>query len=189
MQIKKWENKKALRREILAKRSSMTADTVLEKSQRICENVISSKFYKNCKKLCLYMPIRNEVDVRLLLEPARTDGKSVYLPKVLPENYMEFYSYNESTALISGAYDILEPDSTEILEPDEDTLIIMPGAVFSKDNKRIGYGGGYYDRYLAKHPECKTMAVAYDFQVLEQIPYEEHDVCPDVVMSCTRPTN
>jgi 5-formyltetrahydrofolate cyclo-ligase len=181
------EKKKILRKEILAKRSAMTADTVLEKSRCICENVICSDLYKNCKKLCLYMPIRNEVDVRLLLEPAWTDGKQVYLPKVLPDDYMEFYSYNESTALISGAYNILEPDSKEILVPDSDTLIIMPGAVFSKDNKRIGYGGGYYDRYLAKHPECKTIAVAYDFQILEHIPYEEHDVCPDVVINCTQP--
>jgi 5-formyltetrahydrofolate cyclo-ligase len=181
------EKKKLLRKEILAKRSAMTADEVLKQSRRICENVICSKFYKSCKKLCLYMPIRNEVDVRLLLEAAWDDGKQVYLPKVLPDDYMEFYSYNESTALISGAYNILEPDSKEILVPDSDTLIIMPGAVFSKDNKRIGYGGGYYDRYLAKHPECKTIAVAYDFQILEHIPYEEHDVCPDVVINCTQP--
>jgi 5-formyltetrahydrofolate cyclo-ligase len=181
------EKKKLLRKEILAKRSAMTADEVLKQSRRVCENVICSDLYKNCKKLCLYMPIRNEVDVRLLLEAAWDDGKQVYLPKVLPDDYMEFYSYNESTALISGAYNILEPDSKEILVPDSDTLIIMPGAVFSKDNKRIGYGGGYYDRYLAKHPECKTIAVAYDFQILEHIPYEEHDVCPDVVINCTQP--
>jgi 5-formyltetrahydrofolate cyclo-ligase len=129
------------------------------------------------------MPIRNEVDVRLLLEPARSDGKLVYLPKVLPEDYMEFYSYTENTSLISGAYNILEPDSKDVLVPDSDTLIIMPGAVFSKDRERIGYGGGYYDRYLAAHPECKTVAVAYDFQILEQIPYEEHDICPDLVVS------
>jgi 5-formyltetrahydrofolate cyclo-ligase len=181
------EKKKLLRKEILAKRSAMTADEVLKQSRCICENVICSTFYKSCKNLCLYMPIRNEVDVRLLLEPAWADKKQAYLPKVLPEDYMEFYSYNESTALISGAYNILEPDSKDILVPDSDTLIIMPGAVFSKDNKRIGYGGGYYDRYLAKHPECKTIAVAYDFQILEHIPYEEHDVCPDVVINCTQP--
>jgi 5-formyltetrahydrofolate cyclo-ligase len=182
------EKKKEIRREILAKRSAMTSSEVLEQSRRICENVISTDLYQECKTLCLYMPIRNEVDVRLLLEPARADGKNVYLPKVLKdiksaEYYMEFYSYTEDTALISGAYNILEPDSDEILVPDNDTLIIMPGAVFSKDNQRIGYGGGYYDRYLAKHTGCKTIAVAYDFQILEQIPYEEHDMCPDEIIT------
>jgi 5-formyltetrahydrofolate cyclo-ligase len=100
---------------------------------------------------------------------------------------MEFYIYDEATALINGAYNILEPASDEILEPDSDTLIIMPGAVFSKDKKRIGYGGGYYDRYLAEHPECKTIAVAYNFQILDEIPYEEHDMCPDLIVNCTRP--
>jgi 5-formyltetrahydrofolate cyclo-ligase len=181
------EKKKEIRREILKKRSVMSPDEVLEQSQCICENVVLSESYKSCKKLCLYMPIRNEVDVRLLIESARADGKSIYLPKVMPGDYMEFFAYTRDTALVSGAYGILEPDSndafTEVLTPDGDTLIIMPGAVFSKDNRRIGYGGGYYDRYLAEHTECKTMAVAYDFQILDEIPYEEHDMCPDVIIT------
>jgi 5-formyltetrahydrofolate cyclo-ligase len=197
-EISQREIKNELRKRILKKRSAMTPAEVSEQSRKICKNVICSKLYSDSKKLCLYMPIRNEVDVRLLIEPARADGRSVYLPRIVKnvkkeqsadnhalmfEDYMEFYSYTEDTSLVSGAYNILEPDNDEILVPDNDTLIIMPGAVFSRDNKRIGYGGGYYDRYLSLHPECKTIAVAYDFQILDEIPYEEHDICPDVVVS------
>ena len=84
--------------------------------------------------------------------------------------------------IITGAYDIRESRSEEILEPGEGTLIIMPGAVFTPWKDRIGYGGGFYDRFLEEHPECKTIAVCYDLQVVDELPVEEHDMKPDYVV-------
>ena len=84
--------------------------------------------------------------------------------------------------IITGAYDIRESRSEEILEPGEGTLIIMPGAVFTPWKDRIGYGGGFYDRFLDEHPECKTIAVCYDLQVVDELPVEAHDRKPDYVV-------
>ena len=71
----------------------------------------------------------------------------------------------------------------DILEPDERTLIIMPGSVFDVHGHRIGYGGGYYDKYLARHTQCRTIAVCFDFQIVEELPAEDHDICPELIVS------
>ena len=77
---------------------------------------------------------------------------------------MDFFRYDEDTVLVTGSYDIMEPDSDEMLEPDENTLIIMPGAVFSESRDRIGYGGGYYDRYLEKYRSASQLRYAMIFR-------------------------
>lgn len=175
-------NKKELRKKILDLRSQLAADEVKTQSQTICTRVTEEKVYEETKNVCLYMPVRNEVDVSYLLTDARDSEKNVWLPKVR-DNDMEFCLYAENTELVSGAYGIPEPSSEYALEPDEGTLIIMPGAVFSCKGDRIGYGGGYYDRYLEKYPMCKTIAVCYDFQLLDDIPYEPHDIKPHRIIS------
>ena len=98
---------------------------------------------------------------------------------------MDFYTYNEQTALVEGAYHILEPDSMVQLEPEKTggtCLIVMPGAVFTRSCDRIGYGGGYYDRYLAAHPDCHTAAVGYAIQIVDSIMTEATDIKPEVVL-------
>ena len=175
-------NKKELRKKILDLRSRLAADEVKTQSQTICTRVTEEKAYEEAKNVCLYMPVRNEVDVSYLLKDALDSEKNVWLPKVR-DNDMEFCHYDENTELVSGEYGILEPSSEYMLEPDEGTLIIMPGAVFSCKGDRIGYGGGYYDRYLEKHPACKTIALCYDFQIKEEIPTELHDIRPDQIIS------
>ena len=113
--------------------------------------------YEDAEDLCLYMPIRNEVDLEILREAAWRDGKRVWLPKVFGER-MEFHFFGPESSLEEGAYGILEPEAGEVLEPGEATLVVMPGAVFSKSHDRIGYGGGYYDRYLVHVPYEKRIA-------------------------------
>ncbi len=179
------EEKKRIRQEILRKRAALDSEYIERYSKLLCEKLMNTPEYKCCSSICLYMPIKNEIDVRHILENAWACGKKVYLPKILQGDdglYMDFYQYDKATPLIEGPYNILEPDSDDALVPDKDTLIIMPGAVFSKDRVRIGYGGGYYDRYLSHNPVCKTMAVAYDFQVLDKLVCDVHDVRPQKVL-------
>lgn len=175
-------DKSEIRKEMLDKRASLTQDKVKEISQMICIAVRVLESYKTAKNVCLYMPIKNEVDVRYVMEDARHEGKDIWLPKVNGKN-MDFYSYGMNTKLIKGSYGILEPDSNEILIPDKKTFIVMPGAAFSEKHDRIGYGGGYYDRFLNKHNMCMTAAVCYNFQILPQIPVESYDIRPDVIVS------
>lgn len=173
--------KKELRKKILQKRAEMTEQQVSAYSEAICGKILKNPIYQQSNHLCLYMPIRNEVDVTLLINPARESGKCVWLPKII-DGQMDFYLYGADTALAEGAYHIPEPVSECRLVPDASTLVIMPGAVFSATHDRIGYGGGYYDRYLSEYPVCRTLAVCYDFQVVPELPGEEHDIKPDHII-------
>ena len=175
-------DKKEIRKQILAKRRELSDSEVHETSLIICNNIRKSKAYKNASDICLYMPINNEVDVAIMVDGVLSDGKKAWLPRVHGDE-MDFYHYDKDTPVIIGAYNITEPDSDIVLEPDDKTLIVMPGAVFSIERDRIGYGGGFYDKYLDKHSEVKTIAACFDFQILDSIPSEEHDIKPLAVIS------
>ncbi len=175
-------SKKDIRNTVLDIRKNFDTNSLKIYSKIICNRVIREQLYLNCENIALYMAISNEVGLDELLQDAYDKGKKIWLPKVINKE-MDFYSYTKDTELITGAYNIPEPNSHEILVPNEKTLIIMPGAVFSKDRARIGYGGGYYDKYLCKYPQCKTIAVCYNFQIMPWIPSDEHDIKPNMIIS------
>lgn len=177
--------KKELRKTVLAARRAMDREEVRRASKIICEKVRETQAYQRATSLCLYMPIHNEVEADLLIDPALAEGKKVYIPKVLEEE-MIFNLYDTDLIREDGPYHIRESLSKEILQPDENTLIIMPGAVFDPEKNRIGYGGGYYDRYLSRYPMCMTAAVCYDLQIVERIPAEDFDIRPQMIVSETR---
>lgn len=176
------KTKKELRKEILKRREALEAEMVAEASAEICHMIQALNMYEEAEDLCLYMPIRNEVDLEILRKAAWEDGKRVWLPKV-DGKQMEFHFFGPESRLEEGAYGILEPEAGQVLVPGEATLVVMPGAVFSKSHDRIGYGGGYYDRYLSEHPQCRTMAVCHDLQIVDDLPAEEHDIRPDAIVS------
>lgn len=189
--------KKEIRKAVLAERSALDDETVALASQVICRKIMGIDAYEEATDVCLYMPMRNEVDVLLLAEAAEAEGKRVWVPKVIEkttgqgaEKKAGVMVFNRFTGLdeediITGAYDIRESSSEEILEPNDTTLIIMPGAVFTPWKDRIGYGGGFYDKFLDEHPQCKTIAPCYDLQVVDELPVEAHDRKPDYVVSET----
>lgn len=176
------QTKKELRGPILARRKAMSTDEVDSLSRIICGKIQQMDVYREADDICLYMPIRNEVDVTGLIGPARRQGKKVWIPLVTGET-MVFNAYEEDKMGEEGAFHIPESSSEEILSPSENTLIIMPGSVFDVHGNRIGYGGGYYDRYLQQYPFCRTAAVCYDFQIVDQLPAEEHDRKPELIVS------
>lgn len=179
-----FPEKKELRRQMLAWRQRLTEEEVTEKSGIICSRLKEHNVFLSSDNICLYMPVKNEVNVTLLFDEVWKKEKRIWLPRVSGDK-MQFYSYDRDTALLSGRYDIREPDSTTELISGDGTLVIMPGAVFSRTCQRIGYGGGYYDRYLEENPRCHTMAVCYEFQILEDIPSEPHDIRPELIVSET----
>ena len=175
-------NKKEIRKQILARRSELSDSEVHEISLVICDNIRKSKAYDNAADICLYMPINNEVDAALMVDRVIRDGKKVWLPRVHGDE-MDFYSFDKDTPVVIGTYNITEPDSDVVLEPNDKTLIVMPGAVFSVERDRIGYGGGFYDKYLDMHSQVKTVAACFDFQILDSIPSEDHDIKPLAIIS------
>ena len=140
------------------------------------------------------MSIRNEVKLNLLIKDAISKGKKVYIPKVLSKTEMQFYLYDGN--FVEGMYKIKEPaNCTEenlfdlsILDNQDITgkvLVILPGTAYDRNFNRIGYGGGYYDRYiskLTKYPLTR-LSVCYDFQIIDKIPAEKHDIKPNIIVT------
>ena len=119
----------------------------------------------------------------MLIDYSLLNEKRVFLPRVNGSR-MDFYEISDITELSPGAFGIYEPD-IEGKEPDysKNGLLIMPGVAFDSLGNRIGFGGGFYDKYLSEGGRFLKIALAYDFQILENLPAEEHDEKTDIVVT------
>ncbi len=179
------QEKKILRNEMLVLRNNMTKEDVEQKSKVICENILQSKIILQFNDIMLYYPIKNEVDLRYLFLPLNEQKKNIWLPVVNGKN-MSFHLYENEQSLKPGAYGIPEPESSVVYKGKEEScLVFMPGLAFTEKRDRLGYGGGYYDRFLDNH-KCYTVAVAFDTQIVVQIPNETHDKRPDMIITDKR---
>lgn len=187
-------SKKELRKEVLEKRSRFSEQERCAKSRVIAQKVMELDAFQKSDKVLLYAPIRNEVETEELYCKAKELQKDIYYPKVIGTE-MEFYRVDETTKMELGKYGIWEPvpESTDVYNPEDDDLIfvVMPGAVFDRAGNRIGYGGGYYDKYLHRLGDrvsskqiCKV-AVAYECQLVEQglIKQEIYDIRMDYIIT------
>lgn len=179
-------DKKMIRQQMTEKRNSLLKTEQERLSDEIAGKLLSSDLYKNFQNICIYEAFRGEVLCDKIREQCFLEGKQVYVPVTDKMNHcIEFYSIDKNTRFVSGAYGILEPvitsDCQVLRRP---ALILMPGLAFDYNRHRIGYGGGYYDRYLECQREHTTAALCYSFQVLsEDLPWEEHDILPDYIIT------
>ncbi|MDE6435095.1 MAG: 5-formyltetrahydrofolate cyclo-ligase [Lachnospiraceae bacterium] len=179
-------DKKIIREEMLAKRNALSLKERLWRSEQIALQITKSPLYDKFHHVCIYQAFRGEVLCDRIRLEAFYNKKQVYTPVTdLKNKCIAFYQIHESTCYVKGAYGIMEPDVEEESQMlSEPALILMPGLAFDRNKHRIGYGGGYYDRYLAKHPEHKTAALCFEFQILDDdLPYEEHDILPDYIVT------
>ncbi len=177
-------NKKMTRNTIKEMRLALKKEEVMECSKACVSKVLQFPELIEAKTVCVYMPTGNEIDTTEIIRYCKENGKRLAAPRVNGDT-MEFYYFTDETDMAQGAYDIWEPTGTEAVE-DEESLVIMPGVAFDLSCNRIGYGKGYYDRYLSAHPRMKKVALAYDFQIVGRIKREVHDVRPDVVVTESR---
>lgn len=180
-----WRNKKqknALRQHLEMKRRAMPKEEAESLSTAVVSRLESVPEFQEGRQIMLYYPIRNEVDVRPLLE-AYQDTKVLLLPVVLKGHKMELRQYTGPESLKKGRYNIPEPIG-ERYTGHIDTIIV-PGVGFDRHLHRIGRGGGYYDRFLKKHPEAKKVAVAYDFQIVDNVPVNCFDRKVDAIITPT----
>lgn len=175
------ESKKDIRKRVLRERNQLAETDWAEKSNTIYEKVISHPYFLGAEEVYCYIDFKNEVGTRKIIETAWKLGKKVATPKIVGE-YMHFYYIRNFDDLSSGTWGIMEP-ATQTPACGTKVLVLMPGAVFDKKRNRIGYGRGYYDQYLAKHPNYQTMALAFELQMLENIPADEHDICPQIIVT------
>ena len=177
-------NKKMTRNTIKEMRLALNKEEVKERSEACVSKVLQFPELIEAQTVCVYMPTGNEIDTTEIIRYCKENGKRLAAPRVNGDT-MEFYYFTDETDMEQGAYDIWEPTGTEAVE-DEESLVIMPGVAFDLSCNRIGYGKGYYDRYLSAHPHMKKVALAYDFQIVGRIKREVHDVRPDVVVTESR---
>lgn len=178
--------KKEIRKQVLALRDSLSDDERQRGNILVTEKILGHQWYYGAEYLLLFANYRSEIDTSMILEDALQKGKKVFLPKV-EDNNMVFYRIWSPEDLRKGYKGIPEPagdtdyySGGETLA--EKTLMIMPGAAFDVKRRRIGYGGGFYDRYLQDKPWMRTIAIGYKCQMLEEIPTEDTDIRPGQVI-------
>lgn len=175
------ESKKDIRNRVLEKRTNLTENEWVDKSEWIYKKVISHPMFTMAQEIYCYIDFRKEVGTKKIIETAWQMEKKVACPKVLGDD-MEFYYVKGFEDFTPGSWGILEPFNQD-LACGSNVLVIMPGAAFNQERHRIGYGRGYYDRYLDRHPDYQTMALAFELQMVENIPVDTHDISPQIVVT------
>ncbi len=178
--------KGALRKDMLQRRKTFSMDACVCISQRIQQNIAQSAVWAQAKTVGLYMAKGREVQTQLLLETAWKEGKEVFLPRCHAElgGHMDFIYCQNYADLAIGAYNIQEPTALAVQKHKESykefnlDILLVPGVVFDTAGYRIGFGGGYYDRFLQRFKGQKTCCIgaAFSWQVLESIPYDAWDM-------------
>ena len=175
-------NKQELRTHIRMLKRQMAEAEIDEKSNALCDCFVRSDAYRNAGTLYGYLSYNQEVRTMPILEQALRDGKRVALPKCYGSE-MRFIYTDDLTKIGKSSCGVPEPLADKPIAHDETALVLMPGLAFDRNGHRMGYGGGYYDRFLAAEPGHPTVALCFDFQIVEQIPTEEFDIPVDLVLS------
>lgn len=179
--VKNMETKKAIRKKIFALRKTFTDQQIEEMSCSVAANVCALPAFKNAGRILIYADYNHEVMTKAIIKAAWEANKEVAVPKVDGTD-MVFYRLTDFSQLSSGYCGIPEPKKGETVCW-EKGLIIMPGVAFDKKNHRVGYGGGFYDRYLEKHRELERLALAFSFQILDEVPTEPTDIFPTILVT------
>ena len=173
--------KTSLRKLIREKKRAMTEEQIETASAKLGELFADCEAYRNAKTVYGYLPYNQEVRTVPMLERALREGKRVAVPKVIGDE-MRFIYITDLTAVEKGYAGIPEPVADGPEADDPEALVLMPGLAFDPQGHRIGYGGGFYDRFLAKEPNHPTVALCYGFQMLPSLETEEFDIPVDCVL-------
>lgn len=174
-------DKTALRKRIREQKRAMTPAEIEEKSRILGEKFLASQPYREARTIYGYLPYNQEVRTEPILRQALADGKQVAVPKVYGEE-MKFLYITDLERVEKGYAGIPEPIDDGPVAEDTTALVLMPGLAFDPEGHRIGYGGGFYDRFLAEEPGHPTLALCYDFQMLPKLETEEFDIPVDWVI-------
>lgn len=176
-------NKSEVRQIIKRKKSELSKYVIVQASRKITDVLYKSDIYQDNANVFVYVSYNQEVDTHELIQRCLKDGKHVYVPRVTSSDSMEFYEIRDMNELVDGYKGIPEPDVSCPVSHETSGLFIMPGLAFDYDFNRIGYGGGFYDRYLERNNTYIKTALCFDFQLMEHIPHEEHDLKPDIIIT------
>jgi 5-formyltetrahydrofolate cyclo-ligase len=176
--------KRELRKAILAARDQLTREQVARLSRQIRQRLFSQEAFQRARTILFFHTMGSEVDTRPMIEAALRAGKRVALPRVAACGCLELRQIRPEQRLQPGPMGILEPGSDCPLVPDEEVeLVVVPAVVWDREGYRAGYGGGYYDRLLARLGRATRIGLGFELQVVEQVPREPHDLPVDLLLT------
>lgn len=181
------ETKQKIRIQIKNKRSKLTEKDVQTFSKKILKHLTSTKEFKKAKTILLYYPIQNEVNPLPLIPSPNIKGqkKNFALIRICKNNRMHIHEFKDPKTLKTGKFGVKEPISTSPKIPRKNLdLVITPGIAFDLQGNRIGYGKGYFDKlFKTLSTDCVKIALAYDFQIIENVPADKHDKKVDLIIT------
>lgn len=181
-----------LRKNILAARNQLTQQEIAAKSQAIQQTLLNLPQVRNCQTIFVYVSFRSEVETFELIDNLLASGKTVTVPitRVREKRLDAIRISNVAHDLRPGYCMIPEPSeelcTTNTVTPETIETILLPGSVFDERGGRFGYGGGYYDRFLANIPAATRIGLAFDLQIIPRAPLSAHDQILDLVVTETR---
>jgi 5-formyltetrahydrofolate cyclo-ligase len=173
--------KETIRKEVLSKRKSLDENSVKELSSKVINSLAKVLRKVKPSSVMLYYPIKGEVNLLPLAEELLRQGVEVSFPKVVGDEIVPL-KVSSLKELSPGAFSVPEPPFSEerLSEPQ---VVVVPGVAFDRRCYRIGYGGGFYDRFLAKNPDKTKIGVCFHFQLFKELPVEPHDQPVDLVIT------
>ena len=179
----KLDSKQSLREHFIKLRGNLTPHSVSQKSKDICQKLLNLAEIKRKKTFSCYLPINSEVETKLIIDILKRRKTKNFLPTYIDKkNEYFFCEFTSWQNLKKGPFDILQPTKTKITDLSLINVAIIPGLAFSKSGVRLGYGKGVFDKLLAKS-NALIIALAYDFQIIDKIPREKHDLTVDIIIS------
>jgi 5-formyltetrahydrofolate cyclo-ligase len=180
--------KAELRRRVRAVRAKLPPEARAARSAAVVERLRALPSYQAANCVALYVALRSEVDLGPLLADAASCGKRVALPRVeAGDRALALHAYLPGDPLEPSAFGVLEPrPSAPRIDPADVALVVVPGLVFDERGHRVGYGAGYYDRLLPTLDRAARVGVAFDFQLVAEVPDTAGDVPVDVVVTDRR---
>lgn len=172
--------KKSLRKILLEKRDNTSFDMMKIASEKISKKLKKINVFRDAQKIGVYYPIGSEIFTQDIIQELLSKGKEVFLPRV-SENNMDFKRIVDFSSLENGSFDIMEPKIECETENNLD-VVLVPAVGITPSGIRLGYGHGFYDRFLAKH-KTTTISLILEKQVVKNIPRSEHDMLIDWVVT------
>ena len=176
-------DKRTLRREIGEKKRALSGAEIERRSAALAAKLYETAQYRQAASLYAYLSYNQEVRTRPIIERAWADGKRVAVPKVFGDEMRFIWIDSFEQVAPRGPFGIEEPLADAPVADDARALVLMPGLAFDGAGHRVGYGGGYYDRYCAAHPGHPLVALCYDFQLFDRLETEAHDVPAHLVIA------
>lgn len=180
--------KKEIRKKILEIKDTLTPEIVKDKSTNIFHQLNKTEFYTKASNVMIYVSFGSEVMTRPIIDDMLNNGKRVFIPVTVPKTkaliVSELKNYDDD--LVVGHFGVLEPkeDTLRPVEPNILDLVIVPGVAFDRRGYRIGYGGGYYDRFLPRLPDkATTVSLAFDMQLIDHIPTSQYDIPVEYIIT------